>query len=135
MAGLLAFWAIVDLPATAGFLTEEERAWVVYVGPQIDQSRVVLTLFLHRWRKRSDGSSVGEVEKVSWKYIGQALGSWQVWLSTAYYLSISTPLYSVGLFLPTSSSRSFLNESFDEADRVFQSSNLSGNTPLRKYSF
>ncbi|KAK4700799.1 hypothetical protein P7C70_g5443, partial [Phenoliferia sp. Uapishka_3] len=82
IAGCIAFWAISDFPSTASFLTEEERAWVV-------------------WRKRSDGSSVGEAEGISWKYIGQALGSWQVWLSTAYYMSIVTPLYGVGLFLPT----------------------------------
>ncbi|KAL8293321.1 hypothetical protein RQP46_000022 [Phenoliferia psychrophenolica] len=82
VAGVIAFWAICDLPSTASFLSEEERAWVI-------------------WRKRSDGSSVGEAEGISWKYILQAAGSWQVWLSTAYYISVVTPLYGVGLFLPT----------------------------------
>ena len=28
-----------------------------------------------------------------------ALTDWQVWLSTLYYYSIVTPLYSVGLFV------------------------------------
>ncbi|KAL8277541.1 hypothetical protein RQP46_010096 [Phenoliferia psychrophenolica] len=82
VAGFVAFWAISDFPSTATFLTEDERAWVV-------------------WRKRSDGSSVGEAEGISWPYIIQALTSWQVWLGTAYYISIVTPLYGVGLFLPT----------------------------------
>lgn len=103
LAGLLAFWAISDFPDTAKFLTEDEKAWVI-------------------WRKRSDNSSVGEAEGISWRYarrlaplpdpgadlkcryIIQALTDWQVWLSTAYYMSIVTPLYGVGLFLPTSES-------------------------------
>ena len=82
------------------------------------------------WLKHNDAGSVGEAEGISWKcvpfayglqraatsmlrglrragadaasrYIIQALTSWQVWLSTIYYISIVTPLYSVGLFLPT----------------------------------
>lgn len=35
------------------------------------------------------------------RYIFQAFTSWQVWISTMYYYSIVTPLYGVGLFLPT----------------------------------
>jgi hypothetical protein len=47
------------------------------------------------WRKISDGSSVGEAEGVSWRYINDALTSWQSWLSLGYYMSIVTPLYGV----------------------------------------
>lgn len=32
VAGLIAYWAIVDFPKTATFLNDEERAWVMYVS-------------------------------------------------------------------------------------------------------
>lgn len=83
VAGFLAFFAIADLPADCKFLTADEQAWIL-------------------WRKQSDNSSVGEAEGVSWAFIRQAFGSWQVWVSTLYYISIVTPLYGIGLFLPTS---------------------------------
>ncbi|ORY55160.1 MFS general substrate transporter [Leucosporidium creatinivorum] len=82
IAGVVAFWALTDYPATASWLSEDEKAWII-------------------WRKAADGSSVGEAEHITWPYIKQALTSWQVWLSTAYYMSVVAPLYAVALFSPT----------------------------------
>lgn len=50
VAGVVAFWAIADFPETVKFLTEDERAWIVY-------------------RKASDNSTVGEAEHVSKKCV------------------------------------------------------------------
>jgi hypothetical protein len=48
LAGLLAYWAIVDYPETAKFLTEEERAWTV-------------------WVRSSDQGKYGEADHVTFK--------------------------------------------------------------------
>jgi hypothetical protein len=83
--GILAYYTIVDSIASAKFLTAEEREWLLY-------------------RKALDAGSAGEAAHVSKKFVVSALTNWQVWLSTGYYMSIVIPLYSIGLFLPTSAS-------------------------------
>ena len=87
LCGFLAYYTIVDSIQTAKFLTTEEREWLVY-------------------RKALDAGSAGEAAHVSKKFVVSALTNWQVWLSTGYYMSIVIPLYSIGLFLPTSTSES-----------------------------
>ncbi|KAK0189866.1 MFS general substrate transporter [Armillaria mellea] len=82
VVGLLAFFILVDFPATAKFLTPEERAFVV-------------------WKKKYDNSSVGEEEHFSVKHIIQALTDWQVFLHILIYMSVIGPLYGITLFLPT----------------------------------
>ncbi|KAK0478870.1 MFS general substrate transporter [Armillaria novae-zelandiae] len=82
VVGLLSFFILVDFPATAKFLTPEERAFVV-------------------WKKKYDNSSVGEEEHFSVKHIIQALTDWQVFLHILIYMSVIGPLYGITLFLPT----------------------------------
>ncbi|KAF8651375.1 hypothetical protein AX16_004822 [Volvariella volvacea WC 439] len=80
--GIVAFFAMVDFPHTAKFLTPEERAWVV-------------------WKKKYDNSSVGEEENFEMRHLWQAITDWQVWLHILVYYSIIGPLYGITLFLPT----------------------------------
>ncbi|KAF8882948.1 MFS general substrate transporter [Mucidula mucida] len=81
--GVLAFFVLVDFPATAQFLTPEERAYIVY-------------------RKiEYDNSSVGEEEHFAVGHVIEALTDWQVWLHILIYMSIAGPLYGITLFLPT----------------------------------
>ncbi|RDB15672.1 putative transporter C11D3.18C [Hypsizygus marmoreus] len=82
LAGLLAFFVMVDFPATAKFLTPEERAFVV-------------------WKKKYDNSSVGEEEHLEMRHFWSAVGDWQVWLHVLIYMSVVAPLYGITLFLPT----------------------------------
>nr|GAT49245.1 predicted protein [Mycena chlorophos] len=82
VVGLVAFFVLVDFPATAGFLTPEERSFLV-------------------WRKKYDNSSVGEQEHFEMRHIWQALSDWQVWLHILIYMSVIGPLYGITLFLPT----------------------------------
>ncbi|GAA5840352.1 hypothetical protein JCM5353_002791 [Sporobolomyces roseus] len=82
LAGVLAVFVIADYPATCKWLTAEEREWVAF-------------------RLATDGSSVGEGHEVKMKYIWQALKDWQVYVSTAYYMAVVIPLYSISLFMPT----------------------------------
>ncbi|KAJ7461088.1 MFS general substrate transporter [Mycena latifolia] len=82
LVGILAFFILVDFPATANFLTLEERSFVVR-------------------RKKYDNSSVGEEEHFEVRHLVQALVDWQVWLHILIYMSIVGPLYGITLFLPT----------------------------------
>jgi len=80
--GLLALVVLVDFPATAKFLTPEERAFVIH-------------------KKKYDNSSVGEEERFAVRHVWAAFTDWQVWLHILIYMSIIGPLYGITLFLPT----------------------------------
>ncbi|KAK4048922.1 hypothetical protein OIV83_004478 [Microbotryomycetes sp. JL201] len=82
IAGVVAFWALTDYPSTAGWLTEEEQAWLIY-------------------KKAIDSGVHGESDQVKSAFIKRALTDWQVWLATLFYMGIVTPLYAVALFAPT----------------------------------
>ncbi|KAJ3514424.1 hypothetical protein NLJ89_g2392 [Agrocybe chaxingu] len=75
--GILAFFVLVDFPATAQFLTLEERSFLVY-------------------KKKYDNSSVGEEEHFEMRHFWAA-----VWTHILAYMSIVGPLYGITLFLPT----------------------------------
>ncbi|KAF8182748.1 MFS general substrate transporter [Mycena galopus ATCC 62051] len=82
LVGLIAFLFLVDFPATAKFLTAEQRAFVVS-------------------RKKYDNSSVGEEEHFEIRHVIEALTDWQVWLHTFILMAGITNLYGITLFLPT----------------------------------
>ncbi|KAF7376511.1 hypothetical protein MSAN_00067100 [Mycena sanguinolenta] len=71
IVGIVAFFVLVDFPATAGFLTPEQRSYVV-------------------WRKKYDNSSVGEEEKFEFRHVVEALTDWQTWLHMFIYMAIIT---------------------------------------------
>ncbi|KAF8632835.1 hypothetical protein AX15_001665 [Amanita polypyramis BW_CC] len=81
LVGFAALFILVDLPETAGFLTPEERAFVIH-------------------KKKFDNSSVGEEEHFEMRHFWAAALDWQVWLHVLIYLSIATPIFGVALFLP-----------------------------------
>lgn len=67
LAGIVAFWALTDFPATAGWLTEEEKA--CGFKARLTLPPPSLTSFFTAgviWRKAADGSSVGEAEHITW---------------------------------------------------------------------
>lgn len=82
LAGILALTVMVDFPATAEFLTPEERSYVI-------------------WKKKYDNSSVGEEEHFEMRHFWSAVGDWQVWFHILIYMSIIAPLYGITLFLPS----------------------------------
>ncbi|BGP20796.1 hypothetical protein JCM10213_008933 [Rhodosporidiobolus nylandii] len=80
--GVATVFILPPYPHQVKWLTPEEREWLL-------------------WCKASDGSSVGEAEGVSKKYILQALTDWQCWLSLGHYMGVVVPLYAISLFAPT----------------------------------
>ncbi|KAF5390065.1 hypothetical protein D9757_003779 [Collybiopsis confluens] len=87
--GLVALLILVDFPATAKFLTPEERAFVVWKKSNTFQSHVASLLTLER--TEYDNSSVGEEENFKMKHIYQAFADWQVWVHILIYMSSIGP--------------------------------------------
>jgi len=79
VVGLVALFVLVDFPATAKFLTPEQRAFVVF-------------------RKKYDTSSVGEEEHFEIRHVVEALTDWQVWLHMFILMAAITNLYGITLF-------------------------------------
>lgn len=82
VVGLIAYFLVVDFPATAKFLTPEHRAFVIR-------------------QKKFESSTVGEEEQFETRHLWAALTDWQVWLHTLILTSVVTPLYGITFFLPS----------------------------------
>jgi MFS family permease len=79
LVAVLAFFMLHDFPETASFLTEEERAFVVY--------RLKYQSQLHG---ADDGRpQVPQAEEFKWKYVRQAFFDWQVWVNIIAYWGVS----------------------------------------------
>lgn len=94
IAAFAAFFLLHDFPETAKFLTEEERAFVVFRLKYQGQSA------------KLDGANgraaqVAEADEFQWKYVRQAFMDWQIWVNIFVYWGIVCPLYGTSLFLPT----------------------------------
>ncbi|KAK1834463.1 major facilitator superfamily transporter [Podospora conica] len=85
-----AFWGVHDFPETAGFLSEEEREFVVF-------------RLRYQGQLEGDGERglVAEAEGFKWEYVRQAFLDWQIWVSVFVYWGIVCPLYGISLFLPS----------------------------------
>ncbi|KAK6209132.1 hypothetical protein LQW54_006586 [Pestalotiopsis sp. IQ-011] len=88
---VLAFFCLHDFPETAKFLTEEERAFVVFRLKYGQNKEATL----------KGQRSVAEVDEFQWKYVWQAFRDWQIWINIFVYWGIVCPLYGISLFLPT----------------------------------
>lgn len=88
VVAVIAYFTLYDFPETASFLTEEERAFVV-------------------WRLKYQGNEAGATMMVAqddsfqWKYVKDAFLDWQIWTNVWVYWGIVAPLYGISLFLPT----------------------------------
>ncbi|KAJ4354165.1 uncharacterized protein N0V89_005898 [Didymosphaeria variabile] len=80
--GLFCWKMVFNFPDTAGFLTPEER------------------LRAQR-RLTADNQTRAEEEKISRKYVFQAIKDWKTWVFALQYMGCLCPLYSFSLFLPT----------------------------------
>ncbi|EIM87019.1 MFS general substrate transporter [Stereum hirsutum FP-91666 SS1] len=96
LVGVLALLVLVDFPATAKFLTPEEKAYVIW-----KKSAFFVLRILPGWFAEYDNSSVGEEERFALRHLWAALTDWQVWLHILVYISVVGPLYGISLFLPS----------------------------------
>lgn len=82
IAAIAAFFLLHDFPETAKFLTDEERAFVVFRLKYQGQSA------------KLDGASgraaqVAQADEFQWKYVRQAFMDWQIWLNIFVYWGVS----------------------------------------------
>ncbi|KAI0409478.1 major facilitator superfamily domain-containing protein [Xylaria palmicola] len=86
-----AFFLLHDFPETATFLTEEERAFVIYRLKYQGQTE----------DKNEGNMRVAQADEFDWKYVRAAFTDWQIWVNIFVYWGIVCPLYGISLFLPT----------------------------------
>ncbi|KAJ1338411.1 MFS transporter ACS family allantoate permease [Microdochium nivale] len=80
VVAIAAFFVMHDYPATAKFLSAEEKAEVAR-------------------RLKEDRSALAD--EFNLKYLHHALRDWKIWVHMFITIGIYTPLYSFSLFLPT----------------------------------
>ena len=78
----MSWWAIVDFPSDAKFLTPEEREIVVR-------------------RLEADGQHGARDEKFQWSEFGASFKDWKTWTGMLMYMGVDGALYAFSLFLPT----------------------------------
>ncbi|KAF2014647.1 MFS general substrate transporter [Aaosphaeria arxii CBS 175.79] len=104
VVAVIAFFTLYDFPETAGFLTEEERAFVVF-------------RLKYQGSQEHNGVRVAQDDTFQWKYVKAAFLDWQIWTNIWVYwgmlidlhfyvtnltlAGIVCPLYGISLFLPT----------------------------------
>lgn len=82
VVGIISFWMVHDFPDEAKFLTDKDRARVLY-------------------RLAIDNQSSAGHENFQWKYIIAALTDYKTYVGMLIYMGPLMPLYSFSLFLPS----------------------------------
>jgi MFS family permease len=75
-----AFIALFDFPGTASFLTEDERAFIVYRLKYQGQTQ------------DRNGDHVAQADSFKWKYVKDAFLDWQIWVNIFVYWGVSALL-------------------------------------------
>ncbi|KAH7034773.1 major facilitator superfamily domain-containing protein [Microdochium trichocladiopsis] len=102
LVAIMAFFVMHDFPETATFLTEEERAFVVFrLKYQGQQQNGKVNNSSNNEGEEVRVNRVAEAEEFQWKYVWDAFKDWQIWASIIVYWGIVCPLYGISLFLPT----------------------------------
>lgn len=75
IVAVVAYFVLYDFPETAGFLTEEERAFVVY------------RLKYQDFKQEADNNSprVAQDDTFQWKFVKSAFLDWQIWTNIWVY--------------------------------------------------
>lgn len=122
LVAVMAFFALHDFPETAKFLTEEERAFIVFRLKYQGQVQ----------GKQENRVQVAEAEEFKWKYVVDAFTDWQIWINIFVYwgvrLSLTTTTHEWMLTLVT---RSYAR-STESAYSSQPSSEISTTRPARR---
>jgi MFS family permease len=80
LVAIMAFFTLYDFPETASFLTEEERAFVVF--------RLKYQSQVRRSEQGAAGRKVAEAAEFSWGYVWSAFRDWQIWVNIFVYWAV-----------------------------------------------
>ncbi|KZT63103.1 MFS general substrate transporter [Daedalea quercina L-15889] len=102
VVGVVACIILDDFPDTAKFLTEEERAFLVWKKSRSLAAKISATGESDKDSSEYDNSSVGEEERFEMRHLIAELTDFhgQVWMIMVVHFSVITPLYGISLFLP-----------------------------------
>lgn len=85
IVAVLAFFVLHDFPETATFLTEEERAFVVFRLKYQGQVQ----------NKEQGDAGVAQAEEFKWRYVRDAFSDWQIWVNIFVYWGVSVLLFGL----------------------------------------
>jgi sugar phosphate permease len=83
LVAIFAYWALYDFPETAGFLTQEEKDFVLY--------RLKYQGGMQNASSEDVEGRVMEAEEFDWAYVWQAFKDWQVWTMIVVYWGVGLP--------------------------------------------
>ncbi|KAK4220965.1 high-affinity nicotinic acid transporter [Podospora fimiseda] len=89
LVAFLVLFVLHDFPATATFLSEEEREFVTY--------RVKYQVHA----KQGGRPLVPQNDELQWEFVRAAFSDWKVWVAVIMYWGFVCPVYGISLFLPT----------------------------------
>lgn len=102
LVAVFAYFALYDFPETAGFLTEEERAFVVFRLKYQGQRQLAASNSTNKKILSSSGEEggtsspvpvarprVAQAEEFRWEYVWQAFKDWQIWVNIFVYWGVS----------------------------------------------
>jgi hypothetical protein len=73
LVAVAAYFTLFDFPETASFLTEEERAFVVY-------------RLKYQGQKEGEGEvKVAQDDSFQWRFVKSAFLDWQIWTNIVVY--------------------------------------------------
>lgn len=84
LVAVLAYFTLYDFPETASFLTEEERAFVVYRLKYQGASDTTI-----------NGVRVAQDDTFQWKFVTAAFLDWQIWTNIWVYWGMFSELLSM----------------------------------------
>jgi hypothetical protein len=79
VVAVLAFFVLHDFPETASFLTEEERAFIVFRLRY--QGQVAA-------KAGGEDNKVAEADEFRWRYVRDAFTDWQIWVNVWVYWGV-----------------------------------------------
>jgi MFS transporter, ACS family, DAL5 transporter family protein len=85
LVAIWAFWALYDFPETAGFLSHEEKVFIVWRLNYQSLSRGAKT------ESDRPQRAVPEAEEFKWSYVWDAFKDWQIWVNIFVYWGVRFP--------------------------------------------
>nr|QFR37058.1 MFS transporter [Cyberlindnera americana] len=104
VVAVAAFWLMPDYPGTATFLTERERAYVVWRVATDGNPGAITSESMEKgeYNRVPDFSKFGDEQDVNLSgSLKKVFSDWQPYIHTLLNLGIITPTYGISLFLPS----------------------------------
>lgn len=105
VVAFFAFWGMYDYPDTAGFLSDEEKAYLLHKLKYDSKEDAGLTKKKKEQHAEEDAmADIGmqaECDEQGWKFAKQALTDWHIYLIIVTYWASVIPSYALSMFMPT----------------------------------